>query len=92
VALKARKVCVRTLPCMPSASPTLIMASSLGASTMETTSWAPSVQNMSRTVALFFFATSLKASLRLHLVQRLCNGLLVPELKKVPPSRGLLRL
>jgi hypothetical protein len=27
-----------------------------------------------------------------HLVQRLCNGLLVPELKKVPPSRGLLRL
>ncbi len=42
--LKARRVCVRTLPAAPMVSPKLVMVASSGASTVSTTSYLPSVQ------------------------------------------------
>ncbi len=62
--VNARRVCVRTFPRAPVLNPSAVMDVSSGASTTATTSYAPSVQNTSFTVAPHFFAMSLKASAR----------------------------
>jgi hypothetical protein len=62
--VNARMVCVRTFPRAPVLNPSAVMEISSGASTTETMSYSPSVQNTSFTVAPHFFAMALKASAR----------------------------
>ena len=60
--VNARSVCVRTFPRAPLLNPSAVMDVSSGASTTATTSYAPSVQNTSFTVAPHFFAMSYLAA------------------------------
>ncbi len=58
---------MRTFPSLPVAKPSAVIVTSSGASTIATTSYCPSVQNTSFTVAPAFFAEFLKASARFGL-------------------------